>query len=158
MQTKNFMPRKTNINIRNISCSPPACVHAQSWPTLWDPMDCSPPDFSFHGISRQEHWSGLPFPAPGYIPNPGIEPTSLAPPVLTGRFFLLLHLGSPSISCISRWILRILFLSALLKYLQENNFRQKKKTKDFHIRTGCVHKIQLLVDVRGKREKVQKGV
>ena len=42
MQTKNFMPRKTNINIRNISCSPPACVHAQSWPTLFKPMPPQP--------------------------------------------------------------------------------------------------------------------
>ena len=30
------------------------------------------------GFSRQEHWSGLPFPSPGDLPNPGIEPKSLA--------------------------------------------------------------------------------
>ena len=29
-------------------------------------------------FSRQEHWSGLPFPPPGNLPNPGIEPMSLA--------------------------------------------------------------------------------
>ena len=29
------------------------------------------------GFSRQEYWSGLPFPSPGNIPNPGIEPWSL---------------------------------------------------------------------------------
>ena len=28
------------------------------------------------GFSRQEYWSGLPFPSPGDLPNPGIEPTS----------------------------------------------------------------------------------
>ena len=28
------------------------------------------------GFSRQEWWSGLPFPSPGYLPNPGIEPGS----------------------------------------------------------------------------------
>ena len=33
---------------------------------------------------RQEYWSGLPFPTPGALPNPGIEPTS---PALPGRFF-----------------------------------------------------------------------
>ena len=33
-------------------------------------------------FSRQEYWSGLPFPPPGYLPNPGIEPTSAASPVL----------------------------------------------------------------------------
>ena len=27
---------------------------------------------------RQEYWSGLPFPSPGYLPNPGIEPESIS--------------------------------------------------------------------------------
>ena len=35
-------------------------------------------------FSRQEYWSGLPFPTPGDLPNPGIEPTS---PALAGSFF-----------------------------------------------------------------------
>ena len=30
----------------------------------------------FMGFSRQEYWSGLPFPAPGDLPDPGIEPGS----------------------------------------------------------------------------------
>ena len=30
----------------------------------------------FMGFSRQEYWSGFPFPSPGYLPNPGIEPGS----------------------------------------------------------------------------------
>ena len=36
------------------------------------------------GFSRQEYWSGLPFPPPGDLPDPGIKPAS---PVLTGGFF-----------------------------------------------------------------------
>ena len=32
----------------------------------------------FMGFSRQEYWSGLPFPSPGDLPNPGIEPGSPA--------------------------------------------------------------------------------
>ena len=36
----------------------------QLCPTLWDPIDCSPPGSSSLGFSRQEHWSGLPFPSP----------------------------------------------------------------------------------------------
>ena len=32
------------------------------------------------GFSRQEYWSGLPFPSPGDLPNPGIEPRSPALP------------------------------------------------------------------------------
>ena len=36
---------------------------------------------------RQEYWSGLPFPPPGCLPNPGIEPESRVSPMLAGRFF-----------------------------------------------------------------------
>ena len=39
------------------------------------------------GFSRQEYWSGLQFPSPGDLPNPGIEPQSLTSPALAGRFF-----------------------------------------------------------------------
>ena len=38
-------------------------------------------------FSRQEYWSGLPFPTPEDLPNPRIEPQSLASPALAGRFF-----------------------------------------------------------------------
>ena len=41
------------------------------------------------GFSRQEYWSGLPFPSPGDLPNPGMEPVS---PVDS---LALCHLGSP---------------------------------------------------------------
>ena len=41
--------------------------------TLCDPVDCSPPGSSAHGISRQEYWSGLPFPPPEDLPVPGTE-------------------------------------------------------------------------------------
>ena len=53
-------------------------VKMKSCPTLCDPMDSSlyqvPPSM---GFSRQEYWNGLPFPSPGNVPNPGIEPRSL---------------------------------------------------------------------------------
>ena len=39
------------------------------------------------GFSRQEYWSGLPYPPPGDLPNPGIEPMSFTSPALAGRFF-----------------------------------------------------------------------
>ena len=44
------------------------------------------------GFSRQEHWSGLPFPSPGNLPDPGIKRVS---PALAGRSLLPSHLGSP---------------------------------------------------------------
>ena len=49
----------------------------QSCPTLCDPVDCiahqAPRSL---GFSRQEYWSGLPFPSPGDLPDPGIESRS----------------------------------------------------------------------------------
>ena len=43
----------------------------------------------------KEYWSGLPFPTPGDLPDPGIKPASLASLALAGRFFTMRHLGSP---------------------------------------------------------------
>jgi len=40
------------------------------------------------GFSRQEYWSGLPWPSPRDIPNPGTEPMSLTFPILAGGFFI----------------------------------------------------------------------
>ena len=48
---------------------------------LCDSMDCSPPSMVF---SRQEYWSGFPFPSPGDLSNPGIKSVS---PAFTGSFF-----------------------------------------------------------------------
>ena len=39
------------------------------------------------GFSTQQYWSGLLFPIPGDLPDPGMEPTSLVSPALTGWFF-----------------------------------------------------------------------
>ena len=41
-------------------------------------MDCSLPGSSVHGILQQEYWSGLPFPSPGDLLDPEIEPGSPA--------------------------------------------------------------------------------
>ena len=48
-------------------------------------------------FSRQEYWSGLPFPSPGTLPDPGVEPGSPAlqadslPTELRVKFFMLFH-------------------------------------------------------------------
>ena len=39
------------------------------------------------GFPRQEHWSGLPCPHPGDLPNPGVKPVSLMSPEFAGGFF-----------------------------------------------------------------------
>ena len=57
---------------------------AKSCPTVCNPMNCNCQAPLSMGFSRQEFWSGLPFPTPGDLPDPGIEPTS---PMLAGAFF-----------------------------------------------------------------------
>ena len=47
--------------------------HVQLFETPWTVAYQAPPSM---GFSRQEYWSGLPFPSPGDLPNPGIEPRS----------------------------------------------------------------------------------
>ena len=44
---------------------------------------------------RQEYWSELPFPTPGALPDPGIEPTSPVSPALAGGLFITESLGKP---------------------------------------------------------------
>ena len=59
-----------------------------------DPMDYNPPDSLSMGFARQEYWSGLPFPCPGDLSDPGMEPAS---PALAGGFFSIEPPGkSPS--------------------------------------------------------------
>ena len=65
-------------------------------PTLCDPLDCSPPGSSVHEIFRQEHWSGLSFPPPGDLPNPGIKPVSPMSPALQAESLPPEPWGKPS--------------------------------------------------------------
>ena len=61
-----------------------------------NPMNCSLPDSPLSvELSRQEYWRGLPFPPPGDLPNPGIEPVSLASPALEGGFFTTVPPAKP---------------------------------------------------------------
>ena len=52
------------------------CSATQFCLTLCDPMGCSPPGSSVHGISQARILSGLPLPSPGDLSDPGIEPES----------------------------------------------------------------------------------
>ena len=73
------------------------CVQLLSCiPTLCDPMNSSQPGSSVQGIfqARILEWVGLPFPPPGDLPNPGIEPLSPASPALHAVSLQLIHWGS----------------------------------------------------------------
>ena len=63
---------------------------------LCDSMDCSPPGSYVHGMSRQEYWSGLPFPYAGDLPDPGVKP---AHPTTAGGFFTTEPPGTPKLTC-----------------------------------------------------------
>ena len=60
----------------------------QSCPALCDPWTVAHQALLSLGFPRKEYWSGLPFPPPGDLPDPGIEPTFLASPALAGGFFI----------------------------------------------------------------------
>ena len=74
------------------------CKRAKSFqlfPTLCDSMDSSPPGSSVQGILQARYWSGLSWPPPGDLPNPGIEPRS---PTLQADSLPLVPAGKPGTS------------------------------------------------------------
>ena len=76
---------------------------AQSCPTLWDPMDYSPPGSSVHGIlqARILEWGAISFSRD--LPNPWIKPRIPWSPASAGRFFTVWAPGKPQ--CIGTWML-----------------------------------------------------
>ena len=72
------------------------CVHTQVqlFATPWTVAHQAPLSMVF---SRQEHWSRLPFPTPGDLPDPGMDQTCISwVPALAGRFFTSWPSGKPS--------------------------------------------------------------
>ena len=65
IQLSGYMVSK---RVKSLSC-------VQLFATPWTVAHQAPPSMEF---SRQEYWSGLPFPSPGDLPDPGIEPKSPA--------------------------------------------------------------------------------
>ena len=60
------MKMKVKVKVKSLS-------HVQLFATPWTVAYKAPPSL---GFSRQEYWSGLPFPSPGELPDLGIEPGS----------------------------------------------------------------------------------
>ena len=77
-----------------------SCSVAKSCLPLCNPMDCSPPGFSLHGIFQARILERVPFPLPGDLPDPGIEPVSPVSPELARRFFTTEQPGKPERVCI----------------------------------------------------------
>ena len=94
---------------------------------LCDPMDCSPQAPLSMGFSRQEYWSGLPFPSPGDLPDPGTESRSPAlqadsllseppekPPFIEGCYIIhstFTHYGTNQPRCLNGIVRTITYLS-----------------------------------------------
>ena len=67
-------------------CVPQSAKSLQSYPILCDPVDCSLPGSSVHGILQARILEWVASPSPGDLPDPEMEPESL-------------------VSCIGRWVL-----------------------------------------------------
>ena len=89
-------------------------AHLYLFVTLWTVAHQAPLSM---GFCRQEYWSGLSFPSPGDLPDPGIEPVS---PALAGEFFITEPPGKPRSSltfvkfpsrCFSPKLLSIFFFN-----------------------------------------------
>ena len=80
---------------------------------LFATMDRSPPGSLSMGFSRQEYWSGLPFPPPGDPPNPEIEPMSLKSLSLAGGFFTS---NATWEACLTDWPCFLFLIEAQLIY------------------------------------------
>ena len=78
----NNLPNDLHVSSLPSSCS--LWTHAQSCLTLCRPIYWSLPGCLSMGFSRQEYWSGLPFPPLGDLLGPGIKPAS---PAFAGGFF-----------------------------------------------------------------------
>ena len=72
-----FLLQCMKMKVKSLSC-------VQLLATPWTAAHQAPRSM---GFSRQEYWSGLLFPSPGYLPDPGIRSESLVSPALAGGFF-----------------------------------------------------------------------
>ena len=79
---QDLISMKVKVKVKSLS-------RVQLFATLWTVVHQAP---QFMGFSRQEYWSGLPFPSPGYLPNAGIE---LRVSRIAVRHYHLSHQGSP---------------------------------------------------------------
>ena len=106
----------------------------QSCLTLCDPVDCSPPGSSVHGILQRRIIEWVACPPPGDLPNPGIEPASLMSRALTGWFFttganweaLFLRGGGCSSKCILNFVLWQSCKRVSLSHCKQNHLEIKE--------------------------------
>ena len=104
------------------------CMHAQLCLTV-TPWTVAHQASLSTEFSRQEYWSGWPFPSPGDLPDSGIEPVALESPALAGRFFTTEPPGKPEpllTEIFKRQIHHLLLSSLIMVYfnLCSKDFRR----------------------------------
>ena len=97
--------------------------HILLFETLWTVAYQAPPSM---GFSRQEYWSGLPFPSPGDLPDPGIEPGS---PALRAEALISEPPGKP-------WMVNFSRKNFHVRSHNTLNLAGKKKKKAF---SSCIY-------------------
>ena len=98
---KSLLPSGSSPSAWQTSVINVCCSVAQPCPSLLTPWTAA----HQAPLPRREHWSGLPFPPPGDLPDPGIQPTCLVSPLLVGGSFASSATWGAHVSCISRQVL-----------------------------------------------------
>ena len=106
---------KSSVCYKGMACAS-MLSHVWLCVTLWTVARQAPLSM---GFSRQEYWNGLPFPTPGNLPDPGIEPMSPVFPALQTDALQLSHLGRP-------WVTK--------KKKKHKNFLLKNYLLNFHLK------------------------
>ena len=100
--------------------------HIQLFVTPWTVACQAPLSMEF---SRQEHWSRLPVPSPGNLPDPGVEPVFLTSPEMAGKFFT---------NDITREAHNIMYLHTFRSSLWQHYF-SSKHSSDFSVLSSSAH-------------------
>ena len=83
---------------------------------------------------RQEYWSGFPFPSPGDLPDPRIQPTS---PALANGFFIIEPPGKPSVDYPTKndtTIYSLVFNSCAIKHYEEKESVNNKDVSKNYVK------------------------
>ena len=93
--TKPTLLRSASLSLEHVCC---VFSHVQLFAVPWTVAHKAPLSMR---LSRQEYWTGLPFPSPGDLPDWGIQPTAAVSSALAGRLFTTEPPGKPMFSITS---------------------------------------------------------
>ena len=117
---RKWLARHQRVSLQHVMDVKVTVLVPQSCLTLYDPVDCSPPGSSAHGILQARTLEWVPFPSPGDHPNPGIEPRY---PVLQADILPSEPPGKP----INMWYL-LLWLFLMTKIWTKKKERERRES------------------------------